>query len=645
MPRIVRWLHDRSVAFYATHDIRQLGLQPWAEYAIAHIHCLYGGDRLDNLIQWFSMLGSVIGVSLVALELGASWRGQILAALLCATIPEGVLVSSTVKNDYVLSFWLVAMCYYLLAFRHDRSIGNIVGIGIAAGLACLTKGTAFFFAPPVMVCLVLLWVWRDKVGWNSRGLVVASLVALCLNAGFFYRNYSLFHSPFGTSVYEEAPPRGFKLANAAITVPLVVSNVIRNAALHIGTAHPQINNGAEKAIKTVLADWGINPNDPRNTLEGTEFHINPEALHEAVAGNPIHWTLMLVVLLILLLHRRDPAIRPAAALAIGASIAFVLFCAVLKWQPWHTRLHLPLFVLWTAVTGTVLGRFWTRSATAALGVVLSLAIVPNILGNTGRPLVFPSTASIANEPRAALYFNDRPGLIDPYAAAARFAKNQSCDDIGLNVTMDGYEYPLLVFLGDETGQRNVVYVGVKNASKIYASHDEAAPCLVICPDCSLNMPNWRGYADRFASERRFGNVAVLSTKPTNDQAGCSVSFGNGWHGLEKNGPDWWRWSSGTGDIQIFVPEEGDVVLTGEISSIRFPNTVDVVFGGEKKSKVQILSGDPTPFQGVSLHLNKGDNLVRFISHNPGTSIPTDARVMAAALRNLQVQTPGGCQVQ
>ncbi|HXW16042.1 MAG TPA: hypothetical protein VEN79_16160 [Terriglobia bacterium] len=105
MPRIVHWLHNRAIGFYATHVLRQLMMPPWAEYAILQFHALSGGDRFDNLVQWFAMLGSIIGVSRIAQLLGAQYRGQVLAALLCASIPEGILEASGAKNDYVLAFW------------------------------------------------------------------------------------------------------------------------------------------------------------------------------------------------------------------------------------------------------------------------------------------------------------------------------------------------------------------------------------------------------------------------------------------------------------------------------------------------------------------------------------------------------------
>ena len=49
LPRIVHWLQNRSVAFYPTHEPRQLFMPPWAEFAVLHFHALFGDDRLDNL--------------------------------------------------------------------------------------------------------------------------------------------------------------------------------------------------------------------------------------------------------------------------------------------------------------------------------------------------------------------------------------------------------------------------------------------------------------------------------------------------------------------------------------------------------------------------------------------------------------------
>src|SRR5262245_55513618 len=143
LPRVWHWLHQRGLAFYATHETKQLHMTPGAEFLVLQLHGLAGGDRFDNLVQWFAFAGSVVGITLIARALGASARGQLLAAVTAATIPEGILQASGAKNDYVLTLWLVAMTVYFLALRTAPTWGNTLGAGTALTLACFTKATAY----------------------------------------------------------------------------------------------------------------------------------------------------------------------------------------------------------------------------------------------------------------------------------------------------------------------------------------------------------------------------------------------------------------------------------------------------------------------------------------------------------------------
>src|SRR5438093_3864597 len=142
MARVMHWLQNQSVAHYPTSIPKQLYQPPWAEFAITHFQVLSGGDRWANLVQWFSMAGSVIGVSLIARQLGADTRGQVLAAVIAATIPMGILQASSTQNDYVTAFWLVCLAHYILRFRTRQSLENALGVGGSLALALLTRGTA-----------------------------------------------------------------------------------------------------------------------------------------------------------------------------------------------------------------------------------------------------------------------------------------------------------------------------------------------------------------------------------------------------------------------------------------------------------------------------------------------------------------------
>jgi hypothetical protein len=634
LPRIVHWLHNRTVGFYATGELKQLKMPPWAEYAMLQFHGLTGGDRFVNLIQWFAMLGSVIGVSLIAELLGASPGGQVLAALVCATLPEGILEASGAKNDYVLGFWLVVLVYYLLAYKQDRSLATAVGIGASLGLACLTKTTAFLFAPPLILAIGLLWRWDHPLRYARHAMVLGAL-ALSLNAGHFVRNYRLFGTPLGPGA--EAPPKGFKYTNDQFGARVTVSNLVRNVALHLGTPSPAVNDGITSAAERVLAAFGVDANDPRTTWDYTTFQVPGVSRHEALAGNLLDVLLIVVTLAVLAWRWRTLELRPSLALALGLVAAFAVFCAVLKWQPWNSRLHLPLFLLWSAVTGTVLVHSCPRFAVTLLGTVLLFFSAPAVFENQIRPL--SGDFNIFSQPRTALYFADRRDLLESYTAAAKYVTAQHCNDIGLAARAEQFEYPLLALLQDLDGARNVRDIGVTNESRIFAPADESAPCVIICPNCSGGLAGW---ASRLASMKTFGNVAVLAGPGEAGKTANTCSFWfTGWYGKETDGPVWWRWTAGQGEIHIVVAQPTEATLDGELSSIQAPNTVDILVNGSQQAQIANNANAPSPVRSLPLHLKAGDNVVDFVSHNKGIRIPNDDRVLAIAIRNLRTQAVNG----
>jgi hypothetical protein len=507
MPRIVHWLQNRNIRFYATNEFRQLQSPPWAEYAILQLHGLSGSDRFDNLVQWFSLLGSAIGASLVAQTLNADVRGQVLALVLAVTIPQGILEASGAGNDCVAAFWLVAALYFALSFRNDPGLRNSLLLGFALGLGCLTKATTFVLAPPLVA--VALFAWPQRSIWKySKNLIVVVTLALILNSGHFFRNQQLFHSVLGPSA--QAPPNGFKVTNDVIGLLPTLSNVLRNLALHAGTPSGFLNRKAEAVIGGFLRALGQNPDDPRTTWDFTRFQVVGPSLHEAFAGNPLDAGLILAVCVLLLWHSTSQESKLALSLAAALVASFVAFCAVFKWQPWHTRLHLPLFVVWAGIVGSVLIRYLPRVAAGVVGITLLLAATPDVFANKIRPLIALDGASIFTLPRTDLYFDDRRPLLSTYPAAAQFTLARRCDEIGLHLSSDQYEYPLHVLLGNVSGSRRIRNVNVANASSLLTEVRNAPVTCVICPECAPGKPGWDSLVQMFGSPKLFGDVAVLA---------------------------------------------------------------------------------------------------------------------------------------
>src|SRR5688572_5903724 len=77
MSRVAHWAQNGSVATYATHNARQIHMAPGSEFLILHMQVLTRGDRLANTVQWSALVGCIVGVSMIARNLGAGPRGQL----------------------------------------------------------------------------------------------------------------------------------------------------------------------------------------------------------------------------------------------------------------------------------------------------------------------------------------------------------------------------------------------------------------------------------------------------------------------------------------------------------------------------------------------------------------------------------------
>lgn len=456
LPRVVQWIQAQDLRHYPTPYLAQLEHPPFAELVILHFQLLSGGDRFAASVQWLGFLGSVVGVSVIARQLGAGARGQVFAAVVAATLPMAILQGSSTQNDDVLAFWLIAFAVFARRALDDERVGPGAPswLGATLGLALLTKATSYFFAAPFVAWLAIAMIRRLR--WRAAGPAVAlTAVVLLLNAGHFARNIALIGTPMsggGSAVNELRTPAAF------------ASVVIRNLALHVGTPFTPVNDRIDAGIRAVHGWLGLDVNDSRTTCWG-RFWINKLNTYEDAAGNPIHLALVVAALVALAWRGALRGRLRAHALATGAG--FLLFCLMLKYQPWHSRLHTPLFLLFAPLVGSALEGLRWRRLGGAVAIALLVASVPWLVVNRQRPLLDLGYyyESILRTSRLDQYFThpDSRHLRDPYVQAAEVALERG-GDVGLLLPEDAFEYPLWVLL--EPGKRigRLDNVGVTNIS-------------------------------------------------------------------------------------------------------------------------------------------------------------------------------------
>ena len=481
MPRCVHWILNRSVAPYPTHILRQLFREPGAEYAITQLMLLSGGDRWVNLVQWSSWIGCQAAVSLVARELGASARAQLTAALFVATLPIAILEASSTQNDLVVAFWLACLAFF--AAKAWRGEIYTPAAGASLGLALITKGTAYMFALPLLLWIgASLWPRYGARIWKPA--LTMATIAVMINIGHWSGNVRVFGRPIG--------PEG-ELLNRTIDPRYWVSNVTRNVALELAFPLSRWNKSMETVVRVLHRGLGIGADDARTTFPGARFQLltvapgesshwtrNPVGvfLQEDHAPNPLHMALALGAALLLLASRRTG--RGTRLYVAVVVCGFLFFCVALRWQPWHTRLHLPLFVA-TAPAVALATEHWRSLPRWAVCGLLLVCSLPWALYNTTRPLAGDN--SVFRTPRLEQYLASRPELLRAYRRTAEVVAQHGWRRLGLVSGGDAGEYPLWKFLGPAT---MLDQVGVQNQSA-RLDRDEGLP------EATIYLPSPSGW--------------------------------------------------------------------------------------------------------------------------------------------------------
>ena len=439
MSRVAHWMQNRSVEHYPTSYVPQLFHPPGAEFAIMHFQIISGGDRFANLIQWLSMVGSAIAVSLIAKQLGANLRGQVFAAVFAATLPMGILQGSSTQNDYAVCFWVVCFVSCGLAgMSAGITLSNTLKIGANLGLALLTKTTGYIFSLPFIIWFIIVGIKRYHQKMLPPILMIAA-VTMILNIGHFWRNYDLFGYLIG------APQDFTKEYKIEIfTLPTFLSNIIRNLAMHTGTSISKINGLIVAVVKLLHKILGILPNDPRITWPpGQVYALSTPSFNENNATNPIHFGLIFATIMLILNNPKLRQIKIVIVYLTATISTFLLLCLLLKLQPWQSRHHLTIFVLLAPLFGLTISQLSNYKIANYIVVILIFMSLPWIFNNKFRPLLGES--NIFNSSRNELYFTSRPKIEFAYNQAVDFVKSQNCTNIGLSFwTKNSWEYPLWV---------------------------------------------------------------------------------------------------------------------------------------------------------------------------------------------------------
>ena len=522
MSRVVHWEQNHSLAAYPSPLTKQITFPPWTAFAILHFQILTFSDRWANMVQWFCLLGSVLGATHIARLLAPSSVGrkaQILAAAVAVSVPMGILQGSSTQNDLAVAFWLLCLAACVLHLRNEFQWILGVGAGLSLGLAFLTKGTAYIFALPFLGWFLLI-AWAKYRGRGLALFCVSLLIAVCLNSGFFIRNQSFNRQAKSAGDFENT------IHLNQLTPQLIVSNLVRNVALQLGTPSTALNQAVENGIIGFHRWLGADPVDPRSTYGDQPFHFWGHPFHEDHASNFLHF---LIWASCLFLFFFNPELRHSSILKsfmTAVFLSFLIYGLTVKWSQYNIRHHLPLFLLAAPWMAVVLAGGPARKIASGIGALLVFAALPWVLANQSRPLA--ASKNVLNISRTEQYFANSPGIQYSYQGAMREVKEHSCKKIGLRMEANSWEYPLWVLLRDHNNPairiEHILFKEPFTSLEQPYPRGPFEPCAVI-DVMNTVQPSFTLNERTFVLARQFAFARVYLPDPTGKLAAQSLQLG------------------------------------------------------------------------------------------------------------------------
>lgn len=507
MTRVVHWAQSGSLRHYATAYQPQLYMPPWAEIAILHLRLLTGNDRLANLVQWFSLVGCIVGASAVAGKLGASARGQITAGAFTLSLPMAILQGSSTQNDLVVAFWLVTLAYLVLD-ASARPPGAITPLlfGVTVGLGLATKFTFYVYSLP----FVLWWLVsvRGKFGWATaaRAAVAVVGVAGLMNLGVWGRNLATYGSPIGPADFRELH-QGVLLRPGGL--PGVREAIWAEARMMAWNLLPPTGRGKEVLGEMMDRVPFLFGNEFGKGLGGAIWN------HEDTAGNPLHLFMVGLTGIAIILARGQGSKGRVGLYALASAAGYVLLPLIVAYASRidGLRYQLVFFVSWAPVIGwTVSGASrGTLARMASLGLLI--LCLPWLFLNNTRPLVearpwLTRVGSVLTSPPQEILFAMHAARQDEFTAVAERIEESGCSDVGIQLDSHDPEYLIWRLLdAPESGVR-IEHVATYPILEKYLP-ESFEPCAVVCTIC--------GDEARFGPlrlDRGYAGIRLyLSTRP------------------------------------------------------------------------------------------------------------------------------------
>lgn len=510
LARIGRWIDHGNVNYYLTNIDRQLYSPVLSEYNMLYLFLLSGGDRWLNLYQYFNMLITAFYFYKVARMIGTDRKFSLLGVFVFLSMPLTISQSITTQNDLSAAMWYVLFLYYLIWFikaeklsfakeMRGELIENLICIGMTVGFAFLMKvsvcASMIFFVPWLLVVCIRR---KDKI----KDLILCALTAGGVLVAAISETLIRTYMACGSFI---ADTTSGDIMVATKNVNYIIVNILKNYSLLI-TQHlwTWINGFVYRIAISVGAMLHVEVNNVAIAFHGFDFitYLNTgddmyshdrtssafAAYFALLAG------VLLVIALVIAFAKKIRAKKAGGkntapqktmqisyGFVISSWLGFGFIMALLRWQPWGSRLMYPALAI-TVIAGVhILGAFCGRMKRKEL-VIIPLAILSFILCLAPLEYNMQQTKKYLAggcENRTKFYFENNKRY-STYKKLLKQAKQLEATDIAVVISGDGYDYPLWKMFHDSYPKATLRHVLVDDTNMVLKEAESEKE-----PDCIL----------------------------------------------------------------------------------------------------------------------------------------------------------------
>lgn len=468
--RLFHWLQNGSIEHYATNISRQVSSPVLGAIVNLNVYALCAGnDRFLNLLQSFSYLSTGVVVYGIAGKIGCNKSYCRLAIALFYSTPIAFAEALTTQVDNFAAFWLVGFVYILLDFLDKERIQFNSSTSYKIFIITLCIAFGYLTKPSVGFAMLLFCVWllitvvlrRDKVSVLIKYFLSSAIVLFAILLPEWLRNMNTFQAL-------AAKETGARQLISSFHLKHIIINCIKNITFNLPNIY--VYDSSKFIYKFVVRlgrFWEIDINNPAISEDGKEFYVwSPQNYGHDTAVNPIIVSLMIICLLFLVIRLWNlKSLEMRDRFFICSAIAFVTFCAALKWEPFVSRYMISYFaLLCVGVASQLEGFFSIRYKKGDSGAIVAKTVIYMIIIVELFGLISYHTEIIKRNGRNSGYFENRREVQENYERLADVTNKGNYRNIGLYLGVDTYEYPLTVLIDNFS---RMEHINVENETAVY----------------------------------------------------------------------------------------------------------------------------------------------------------------------------------